>query len=322
MSSSNVDYILDHRQIILAAYQAAEKSPSATWKILIGENGTLPGVAEIMKYDSFRTYLSLLESLGKRLDPGNVSEMIEKQISDMENRIVARIDDRISSLEKKLDAVLEKQNCVSFSVKDDDCVACVDDTQTTQKTTQDDTQITQRLDSIEDSIESSKVWWSEIERHVRTLSEIPKLEEVEKKIVILDRQIGELAKETDASINMARGLENKVESLERKATEIIGKRLVPAAEYDDLRSKHENAKNIIKTMKPAELPFPQQQQDTQLIDVRKKKGMSQQQLADFLGVSRNSIANWESGRSKTPPDVIGRMNDERGVEILPSVKLG
>jgi len=235
--SSNVDYILDHRQIILAAYQAAEKSPSATWKILIGENetpGTLPGVSEIMKYDSFRTYLTLLESLGKRLDPGNVSEMIEKQISDMENRIVARIDDRISSLEKKLDAVLEKQ------------------------------------------------------------------------IVILDRQIGELAKETDASINMARGLENKVESLERKATEIIGKRLVPAAEYDDLRSKHENAKNIIKTMKPAELPFPQQ--DTQLVDVRKQKGMSQQQLADFLGVSRNSVANWESGRSKTPPDVIGRLN--------------
>jgi DNA-binding transcriptional regulator YiaG len=293
-----------------------------------------------MKYDSFRTYLTLLESLGKRLDPGNVSEMIEKQISDMENRIVARIDDRISSLEKKLDAVLEKQNCVSFSVKDDDCVACVDcvdditqDTQLTQIT-----QITQRLESIEDSINSSRIWWTEIEQHVRGISD-PKLEEVDKKLVILDRQIGEIAKETDEALNMGRSVKQEIESVRRKASDDIAavmketaglaKFLTPdpkepkyeklAAEYDDLSRKYDNSKKIIRTMNDGKL-FPDDGNKT-FKEIKKKKGMSQSQIAEFLGVSRNKVANWESGRSSVPPDIIRRLN-ERGSEVLPSVKLG
>lgn len=333
---SNIDYILDHRSVILSAYQTAEKSPSLTWQMLTGKShlngqpvgegfGTLPGLPEVMKYDSFRTYLPMLESLGKRLDPGNIADLLDQRISAMEQRIVDRIDQRISTLEKKLDAVLDRnvseKVSVSFPDTDDDClrcadcvddcvdcVSCVDDTQHTQDTQATQlTQIVQKLTDIEDSIESSRVWWGEIEQHVRGISE-----ELEKKIGTLDKYIGELAKETDEALNLGRNLKQDV-VLVMKQTAGLANFLTPKelpeykkleAEYDDMADKYENSKKIIATMKPGRLPL---KSSSKFAEFRKQKGMSQQQLAEFLGVSRNSVANWESGRSNPPPDVIERL---------------
>lgn len=43
--------------------------------------------------------------------------------------------------------------------------------------------------------------------------------------------------------------------------------------------------------------------------LRKQKGMSQEQLAEKLGISRQSVSKWESGQSVPEPDKIVRISE-------------
>ncbi len=45
-----------------------------------------------------------------------------------------------------------------------------------------------------------------------------------------------------------------------------------------------------------------------IFQLRKQKGMSQEQLADELGISRQSVSKWESGQSAPEADKIVRMS--------------
>ena len=51
-----------------------------------------------------------------------------------------------------------------------------------------------------------------------------------------------------------------------------------------------------------------------LKDARKKKGLTQRQLADMTGTKHNSICNWEKGLSMPRPDTIQYMCWALGVE--------
>jgi len=321
MENTNIDFVLDHRNVILSAYNAAGGSPSLTWQMLTGLHhksgekigdgtGTLMNLPEIMKYDSFRTYLPMLESLGKRLDPGQIAETIDKRLSAMEDRIVSelekRIDEKISKLfssiderfsdyikgmETLLSPGIEPAASVSFKIPECDFESgSHSDTQPTQPDTQ-LTQIAQRLDNIEDSIESSKLWWTELEKHVRGLSS-DNFEKIEGKIVALDRMIGEVAKESDSALNMGRKVSGEIEEIRKQSAEKA--------------EKYEKAKTIIQTMSDAPLPFFEEN----IASLRKQREMSQEQLAEFLGVSRNKVANWEAGRTPIPPDVIRKLSKE------------
>ena len=52
-----------------------------------------------------------------------------------------------------------------------------------------------------------------------------------------------------------------------------------------------------------------------LLDARKRKGLSQQQLADRLFVNRSSVANWESGRRLPDATMISMIAKELDVEV-------
>ena len=50
-----------------------------------------------------------------------------------------------------------------------------------------------------------------------------------------------------------------------------------------------------------------------LRDMRKAKGMTQDQLADALSVSRVSVTQWEKGKHTPPLEMIGRIGELLGV---------
>lgn len=61
-----------------------------------------------------------------------------------------------------------------------------------------------------------------------------------------------------------------------------------------------------------------------LLDARKQKGLSQQQLADLLFVNRSSIANWEAGRRLPDANMIFQLAKclDIDVDMLLSVAAG
>ena len=50
-------------------------------------------------------------------------------------------------------------------------------------------------------------------------------------------------------------------------------------------------------------------------DYRKKNGLSQEELAAALGISRAMISNWESGRSKPRPEMVEEISDKLKIQL-------
>ena len=53
-------------------------------------------------------------------------------------------------------------------------------------------------------------------------------------------------------------------------------------------------------------------------DYRKKKGLSQDDLAVILGVTRSKIANWENGRTMPKPDMIEAIANKLDINLTNS----
>ena len=54
---------------------------------------------------------------------------------------------------------------------------------------------------------------------------------------------------------------------------------------------------------------------SEIKDYRKKKGLSQDDLAIILGVTRSKIANWENGRTFPKPDMIQEIANKLGINL-------
>ena len=54
---------------------------------------------------------------------------------------------------------------------------------------------------------------------------------------------------------------------------------------------------------------------SEIKDYRKKKGLSQDDLAVILGVTRSKIANWENGRTFPKPDMIQEISDKLDINL-------
>ena len=52
-----------------------------------------------------------------------------------------------------------------------------------------------------------------------------------------------------------------------------------------------------------------------LRDLRKQKGLSQEQLATAVGVTQGAVSQWEKGRSKPSVAVLMKLADALGVTI-------
>jgi DNA-binding transcriptional regulator YiaG len=85
---------------------------------------------------------------------------------------------------------------------------------------------------------------------------------------------------------------------------IAGKlpRIAEVMKFDSFRTYLNLLESLGKRLDPGMV------QEFSLHSLRKKKGLSQSQLALSLGVSRNRVANWESGRSEIPDDVLKKLS--------------
>lgn len=54
---------------------------------------------------------------------------------------------------------------------------------------------------------------------------------------------------------------------------------------------------------------------SEIKDYRKKKGLSQDDLAIILGVTRSKIANWENGRTFPKPDMIQEIANKLDINL-------
>ena len=54
---------------------------------------------------------------------------------------------------------------------------------------------------------------------------------------------------------------------------------------------------------------------SEIKDYRKKKGLSQDDLAVILGVTRSKIANWENGRTFPKPDMIQEIANKLNINL-------
>lgn len=54
---------------------------------------------------------------------------------------------------------------------------------------------------------------------------------------------------------------------------------------------------------------------SEIKDYRKKKGLSQDDLAVILGVTRSKIANWENGRTLPKPDMIQEIANKLDINL-------
>lgn len=54
---------------------------------------------------------------------------------------------------------------------------------------------------------------------------------------------------------------------------------------------------------------------SEIKDYRKKKGLSQDDLAVILGVTRSKIANWENGRTFPKPDMIQEITNKLDINL-------
>ena len=54
---------------------------------------------------------------------------------------------------------------------------------------------------------------------------------------------------------------------------------------------------------------------SEIKDYRKKKGLSQDDLAVILGVTRSKIANWENGRTFPKPDMVQEIANKLDINL-------
>lgn len=54
---------------------------------------------------------------------------------------------------------------------------------------------------------------------------------------------------------------------------------------------------------------------SEIKDYRKKKGLSQDDLAVILGVTRSKIANWENGRTMPKPDMMEEIANKLNINL-------
>lgn len=59
---------------------------------------------------------------------------------------------------------------------------------------------------------------------------------------------------------------------------------------------------------------PRHTNDSPIAQARIAKGMTQQQLADAIGVKQSQIAGWETGARKPKIDALMRMADAMGID--------
>lgn len=60
----------------------------------------------------------------------------------------------------------------------------------------------------------------------------------------------------------------------------------------------------------------QQKTGTFLKELRNEKRLTQEQLAEKLGVSRRTVSRWETGRNMPDLDILIEMSDYYSVELL------
>ena len=114
-----IEFILNHRELIMSVYNQNTGMPKKTWCELLTEESLLPKLDQVMKFNTFKQYLQVLIAVDKKLQEINNKELSKlRQIINQKDKELLSLSIKLKDMERKLPKIGQKtQNINGWTVR-------------------------------------------------------------------------------------------------------------------------------------------------------------------------------------------------------------